>query len=149
VILKGGISPMFALRKYSVRFALLGLMAAGAALAAPSAFARGHSHWGVSIGVPGVAVGYGWGGGYVSAYAPAYPSYYYGPSYYAPAYYADYYYPSYYYPSASVVYYGGGYHGYRHHGYYRDRGYRSHGYYRGGYRGHDYGHRASYYDRRH
>ena len=86
-----------------------------------------------------MSVGYGWGGGYVSAYAPAYyPSYYYAPAYYAPAYYSDYYYPSYY-PSASVVYYGSGYYGggYRHGyrgGYY---GYRDHGYH-GGYRGHDY-----------
>lgn len=71
---------------------------AAAAVAAPSAVAR--SHWGVSISVPGLSVGYadGWRGGrgYVSAWGPSYGwGGYYAP-YYAPAYRP--YYPAYYGP---------------------------------------------------
>jgi hypothetical protein len=97
------------LRKYSVRFALLGLTALGAAAVAPSAFAgghHGHGSWSVSIGGPGFGVGYGsWGGGYVSAYAPAYYPGYYAPSYgyYAPVYYGGYYPSAYYYPGYATV----------------------------------------------
>ena len=123
------------LRKYSVKFALVGALAALAAVAAPSAFARGHVNVGVSIGVPGFGIGYsdcrhcgyrgGYGYGYVGAYAPVY----YGPGYYEPAYYGPAYYPAY----SSV--------------YISDRSYRyGAGHYHGGYR-HDYGHRGSYYNR--
>jgi len=76
------------LRKNSVRSALLGLVMASAAFAAPSAFAHGHVSFGLSIGVP--AYGYG---------------YYSAPAYYAPAYYPAYdYYPSYYYPAYYPAY---------------------------------------------
>ena len=105
---------MISLRKYSVRFALLGLLGVGAALAAPSAFAGGHNHWnvGVSIGAPGFSVGYGGYGGYGGGY--------YGGGY-------------------RHGYYGG-----RGHGYYRGGGYgHGGGYYgHGGNNGHNgyYGH---------
>jgi len=136
---------MSSLRKYSVRFALLSLLAAFAF--APSAFARSHWNVGINVGGPGFSVGYsdcrhcgyGWAGnyGYVSSYYPAYYS--------APVYYGGYYGGGYggYYPTYSSVYYYDrpsyrrGYYSdryrYRHdHGYYRDR---------------DYGHRANYYNR--
>ena len=112
------------LRKYSVRFALLGLVMAGAALAAPSALARGHVSFGLNIGVP--------------VYGGYYPA---APVYYEPAYYPAYdYYPAY--PTYGSVYYYGGY----------GRPYYRHGYYRGGhgYYGHrDYYHGGGYYHRGH
>ena len=59
-------------------------LAAVAAVAGAAVFASGAmaNSFAVSIGVPGLAVGYANHGGYVAAYAP--PPAYYGPAYYAP-----------------------------------------------------------------
>lgn len=150
-----------------LRFVLPALLFVAAFALAPAAFAR--SHWSVSLGFPGVSIGYadyghrghGWGGnyysggyygrGYGSYYAPVhYRSAYYGPSYYGPAYYGPGYYGygggyySYYSrPVGSVVYYD--HEPRRHHRAvrsYDDRGYRD-----DGYRETRHGRRATYYDR--
>ncbi len=138
-----------------VRLALVGLlMGAGFALA-PAAFARGHVNIGVSIGLPGLSLGYSdcrgcyggyggyggysgyggyYGGGYSNYYAPA-PVYYApAPAYYGPAYYGAVYNN---YPAYRSSYYNGPVRSYRHSGRYEDRGHRDR----------DYGRRASYYDR--
>jgi hypothetical protein len=85
---------------------------AGAAVFAPAALANSFA---VSIGVPGLAVGYANHGGYIAAYAPA-------PVYYAPPAYYPYYAPAPVYYGAPVVYGGAAYYGgYRRwpHRYYR------------------------------
>jgi len=130
---------MSAMRKYGIRFAMLGLLAA-AFMAAPSAFARSHWSVGVNIGGPGWGVGYsdcrhcGWGGNYGYVGGGYYSGGYYPAYYAAPVYYGSYY-PAYY-PAASVYYYDRPSY-YRHH-----RGYRHDGYYR-----HNSGYRSGYYDR--
>ena len=90
---------------------LTGLATAGVVVAAGVVFASSAAanSFALSIGVPGVAVGYSNYGDYVATY-PA-PSYYYPP---APAYYG----PTYYYPPVGVVTYSTGPWYYRHHGYY-------------------------------
>lgn len=129
-----------------VRFALFGLLIAVGLALTPAAFARGHLGVGISIGLPGLSLGYGgggyYGGGYGRGgyYGGGYGGGYYGggyTSYYAPA-------PVYYGPA----YYGAAYDSYP--AYYGSAGYyynapvrRTHGY-SGRY---DHGHRASYYDR--
>ncbi|MEO7430954.1 MAG: hypothetical protein ABIR62_02795 [Dokdonella sp.] len=135
-----------------VRFAAFGVLVAASFALAPAAFARSHWNVGVSIGLPGIGIGYsdygrhgrGWGGNYYGGASYGYGGGYYGgvyapaPVYYSPSYYA----PAYY---APAYYNGGGYYGgtsVR----YSDR--PSHRYYdRHESRGRDGGHRASYYDR--
>lgn len=82
-------------------------LAAVAAVAGAAVFASGAmaNSFAVSIGVPGLAVGYANHGGYVAAYAP--PPAYYGPAYYAPYAPAPVYGPPVVY--GRVAYYGGGY----------------------------------------
>lgn len=144
-----------------LRFVLPALLVVAAFALAPTAFAR--SHWSVSIGFPGVGIGYsdyghrghGWGGNYhyggyygggyggYYAYAPIrYRTAYYGPAYYGPSYYG--YGGSYYYsrPVGSVVYYD--HEPRRHHR--RVERYDD-GYYDDGYRHTRHGRRATYYDR--
>lgn len=139
-----------------IRSIVLGVLVAAGFALAPSAFARGHGHVSIGIGLPGLSIGWsdcrhcghGWAGNYY--YGGHYGGYY-TPSYYSSAYYGPTYYD--YYPS----YYSGSYYGSSYYGpsryYSRPRvGVR---YYNDGPRHdrgrhndrRDYGHRASYYDR--
>ena len=95
------------MKRYLTGLAAAGVLAASAVFASNAAA----NSFSLSIGVPGVAVGYSNYSGYVATY-PA-PSYYYPP---APVYYG----PTYYAPPVGVVTYGTGpwHHDY-HHGYYR------------------------------
>jgi hypothetical protein len=79
----------------------------GAALFAPAALA---DSWGIAIGTPGFAAGFGNRGGYIAGYGYVSPPVYYGPTYY----YAP---PRVYYYGPPVVY--GYYRPWRHHYYYR------------------------------
>ena len=131
-----------------VRLALFGLLIGAGFALAPAAFARGHVSLGVSIGLPGLSLGYSdcrhcYGGGY------GYGAGYYGGVYYAPA-------PVYY--SPAPVYYGPSYYGASYNSYpvyrsYYNSGPVRRGYYDGGrhdrrgYQDRDHGRRASYYDR--
>ena len=92
------------MKHYLTGLAAAGVVAASAVFASSAAA----NSFALSIGVPGVAVGYSNYGGYVAPY-PA-PSYYYPP---APAYFG----PTYYYPPVGVVTYSTGPYYYRH-GYY-------------------------------
>lgn len=130
-----------------VRFAMFSLLIGAGFALAPAAFARGHV--GISIGLPGLSLGYSdcrhcYGGGYYGGgyFGGAYGAAYYAPApvYYAPA-------PVYYGPAASYgvaydnypgyrgAYYGGPARGYYHPGRYDQRG------------GPGNGRRATYYDR--
>jgi hypothetical protein len=101
-----------AMKRYIPAVAVIAALAGTAAYASSAAA----NSFGVSVAVPGFAVGFGNNGGYVSAYAPP-PAYYAPAPYYvpAPAYYGPY--PYYAPPVAygSVVYYGGSYHHHYYH----------------------------------
>ena len=99
------------MKRYLTGLAAAGVLAASAVFASSAAA----NSFALSIGVPGVAMGYSNYGGYVATY-PA-PSYYYPP---APTYYG----PTYYYaPPVGVVTYSTG------PWYYHNHGYYGHGYY--------------------
>jgi len=92
------------MKRYLTSLATAGVVAASVVFASSAAA----NSFALSIGVPGVAVGYSNYGGYVATY-PA-------PNYYPPA--PAYYGPTYYYPPVGVVTYSTGPWYYRHHGYY-------------------------------